>query len=309
MAHITAGDLLPIIQWNENTYGTATGDPKYYGDVAEGGGFTPTDTLNPYISWRYGGRSYDPANYVNRQLDAGFQASLEVRDVAGWTDILKYALGGTTSAPATSPYGALPSRTAAFFIRKASGSHEGRRYTGCKTDSLTVKCDQPGGIVRFEETVLASSAVGFSTVPSGTAWDPAGAAVQWTGGTKIGSTTIYPQSFSLTISNGLERVHYPGSVTGVLGSPAYTGAIIEGRREITLEMELWLEDLTYFDQSVSATATAATTVQLTLGAAVPYKLTVTGIVMREGQHDALIQDKQRQTVRLRCTEATMAAVA
>ena len=88
MAHITAGDLLPILQWTESAYNTPTGDPKYYGDVAEGGGFTPTDTMNPYVSWRYGDRSPDLGNYVNRQLDAGFQASLEVRDVSGWTDIM-----------------------------------------------------------------------------------------------------------------------------------------------------------------------------------------------------------------------------
>lgn len=305
MAHITAGDLLPILQWTENAYNTPTGDPKYYGDVAEGGGFTPTDTMNPYISWRYGDRSPDLGNYVNRQLDAGFQASLEVRDVSGWTDIMKYALGYASGRPQTSPYGALPSRSAAFMVRTVGDSTgQGRRYTGCKTDTLKVSCDEPGGIVKFEETVLAATAADYNTFPSlvsRSAWDPDASAVQWTRYVAIAGSAVYPQSFSLNIANNLQRVRIPGT-------PATTGALIEGRREMTLELELWMEDLTYFRQEVATTAPSPVTITLDIGIANKYRITLTGTPIREGQHSTLIQDKQKQTVRFTCDSIQMAHV-
>ena len=299
MAHITAGDLLPIIQWTESTYNTPTGDPKYYGDIAEGGGFTPTDTLNPYISWRYGSRSSNPKNYVNQQLDAGFQASLEVRDVAGWTDIVKYAWGIEGGQASTPGYGALPSRSEAFLVRTGASAYEGRRYTGCKTDSLTISCDEPGGIVKFEETVLAGNAVPYNVIPSGTAWNPDDPALQWMGPVTIqGQGEIYPQSFKLTVSNNLERVRVPGN-------PAYTGALIEGRREIILELDLWMEDLAYMRSAMDTAEEGSRLVVFELGEQNPYEVNVSGIIMREGQHSTLIQDKQKQTVRLRCNAAYM----
>ena len=300
MAHITAGDLLPILQWTESTYNTPTGNPRYYGDIAEGGGFTPSDTLNPYISWRYGNRSYNPNNYVNQQLDAGFQASLEVRDAAGWADIVKYAWGVSGTSPTTAAYGALPSRSEAFMIRTGASTYEGRRYTGCKTDSLVISCDEPGGIVKFEETVLAGSATAYNTLPSGTDWNPSTPAVQWTGPVTIAGSEIYPQRFSLSINNNLERVRVPGS-------PAYTGALIEGRREITLELEVWMEDLDYFSASVDTAAEASRIVNLTLGSQYPFEITASGIIRREGQHSSLVQDKQKETIRLRCDSVQMAS--
>lgn len=304
MAHITAGDLVPLMQWNESTYGTPTGNPLYYADIAEGGGFTPSDTLNPYISWRYGNRSFDQYNYVNQQLDAGFQASLEVRDIEGWADIVKYAWGAQSPNfnPETKPYGSLPSRSEAFLIRTGLSTYEGRRYTGCKTDSLTISCDEPGGIVKFEETVLAGSATAYNTPPAGLSsgdWQSeASPAVQWTGPVTIAGAEVYPQSFKLTINNNLERVRVPGS-------PAYTGALIEGRREMILELDLWMEDLAYMRSAMDTAAESTRLVVFELGEQNPYEVNVSGIIMREGQHSALIQDKQKQTVRLRCNAAYM----
>ena len=295
MAHITAGDLLPIIQWTENTYGTPTGDPSYYADVAEGGGFTPTDTLNPYISWRYGSRSYNPYNYVNQQLDAGFRASLEVRDVEGWTDIIKYAWGMEGSSISATGYGSLPSRTEAVLVRTGVSAYEGRRYTGCKTDTLSISCDQPGGIVRFEETVLAGNAVQYDTAPgTPSSWLEDAPAVQWVGPMSIqGQGEIYPQSFRLAVSNSLERKRVPGS-------PAYTGALLEGRREVTLEFDLWMEDLAYFRRATDSAAEHSLIVNFELGSTNAVEVTAVGIVMREGQHSTFVQDKQKETVRLRC---------
>jgi hypothetical protein len=304
MAHITAGDLVPLMQWTESTYGTPTGNPLYYADIAEGGGFTPSDTLNPYISWRYGNRSFDQYNYVNQQLDAGFQASLEVRDVEGWADIAKYAWGASSPHffPATTPYGSLPSRSEAFLVRTGLSTYEGRRYTGCKTDSLTISCDEPGGIVKFEETVLAGSATPYNTPPAGLStgeWQSeASPAVQWTGPVTIAGAEVYPQSFKLTVNNNLERVRVPGN-------PAYTGALIEGRREIIFEIELWMEDLAYMRSAMDTTAEAPRLVTFDLGEQNPYTVTLGGIIMREGQHSTLIQDKQKETVRFRCNGVSM----
>ena len=140
MAHITAGDLSPVTFRTESTYGTPTGGPAYYADVAEGGKFTIQDNSNPYLAWRYGSRSFDPADYVTQQMDAVFNAILETRDAVGWERIIENAAG----AGGTAAYGSLPSRTAQIHVRTAAGTWQGRVYHGCKTDALTIKADEIG---------------------------------------------------------------------------------------------------------------------------------------------------------------------
>ena len=288
--HITAGDITPLTYIPENTYGTPSASaPAYYADIAEGGRFTPMDSANPYIAYRYGDRSYDPADYVLQQKDAGFSAVLEVRDTGGWSRIIENAagVGGTT------PLGKLPSRCEQINVYRSSGEWQGLQYVGCKTDSLTVSADAPGGIVKFEETVLASYS-GDYDISTALAWPTSGSAVQWMDGMTVGGTQIYPQAFSFTINNGLQRA-YQYQSTG-----AITGALLEGRREITLEAEVWMEDLT--NLRASMTVNNPGNIVLILGKTNRYRLTFSGVRwMADSTHSDLIQDKQREKLRFRAS--------
>lgn len=295
--HITAGDLTPVTINSESTYGVPSGADALYGDVAEGGHFTFKDTANPYINWRYGSRSFDPSDYVTQQKDAGFSASLEVRDDTGWGQIITNAVGtgGTTVDDPT-----LPFRTEAIYVKEGA-KWRGRTYNGCKTDKLTISADAPGGVVKFEEEVMASKSSSALLNSAKSVWTSVNApAVQWMNGITLAGDDIYPQSFKLTITNNLDRVRVPNG-TG----DAITGALLEGRREIEFEADIWMEDLSYIANAINNSAPASGIV-ITLGIDNPVTLTLSGVRwMADGQHPALIQDKQRQTIRLRAANLVM----
>ena len=292
--HITAGDLTPVIVNEESTYGTPTGDPALYGDVAEGGRFTFQDNPNPYLNWRYGSRSYDPTDYVTQQKDAAFTASLEVRDIAGWYGIINNATGlmGTQGDPL------LPSTTKEICVKVENG-WQGRQYTGCKTNKLTISAEAPGSVVEFEEEVLASKSVPVTRNSALALWKSDNSpAVQWMNGITLNGSDIYPQSFSLTITNNLERIRTPNN------GAAITGALLEGRREIEFEAEIWMEDLTFVANAINNAAPSGSIV-VTLGITNKVALTLSGLRwMPEGLPD-LIQDKQRQKIKLRATSLNL----
>ena len=288
--HITAGDLTPVTIQTESTYGTGSGTDVLYADVAEGGNFTFKDTANPYLNWRYGSRSFDPSDYVTRQKDAAFSAVLEVRDDTGWDQIIEYAvgIGGTTSGDPL-----LASRTEQIFV-KDGDKWRGRTYAGCKTDKLTISADAPGDIVKFSEEVMASKSTSAMVSSAKAVWTNTPApAVQWMNGITVSGNEIYPQSFSLSISNNLERNRIPNN------GDAITGALLEGRREIEFEAEVWMEDLTYIANAINNSIISGSIV-ITLGIDYPVTLTLSGCkYMADGTLPGLIQDKQRQTLRFR----------
>lgn len=292
--HITAGDLTPVTIQTESAYGTPDGPVTLYGDVAEGGRFTFRDTANPYLNWRYGSRSYDPNDYVTRQKDAAFSAVLEVRDVSGWEQIITNAvgIGGTTSGDPL-----LPSRTEEIYV-KDGDQWSGRAYNGCKTDKLTITADAPGGIVRFTEEVLASKSDPVYKNRAEAAWSSSSApAVQWMNGITVAGTEIYPQSFEISITNNLDRDRAPNN-TG----KAITAALLEGRREIEFQADVWMEDLAYINNAIS-NADVSGSVVITLGIEEPVTLTLSGVrYMADGTLPDLIQDKQRQTLRFRVAD-------
>lgn len=295
--HITAGDLTPVTIQTESTYGTPSGDVTLYGDVAENGKFSFKDTANPYLNWRYGSRSFDPADYVTRQKDAAFNATLEVRDDAGWEQIITNAvgIGGTTSGDPL-----LPSRTEEVCV-KDGAQWSGRTYNGCKTDKLTIKADAPGGIVQFSEEVLASKSDPVTKNSAEAAWTSSSSpAVQWMNGITVSGNEIYPQSFELTITNNLDRVRVPNG-----SGDAITGALLEGRREILFQADVWMEDLAYINNAIS-NAVVSGSIVITLGIDHPVTLTLSGCkYMADGTLPELIQDKQRQTLRFRVASLVM----
>lgn len=298
--HITAGDVTPVTIKTESTYGSPTGTSILYGDVAEGGNITLKDTPNPYLSWRYGSRSFNPDNYVTQQNDAAFSASLEVRDVAGWKQIIEYATG----AGGTTNEALLDSRTAEIYVKTGATEWKGRAYNGCKTDKLTISADAPGGIVKFEEEVMAKRSSTSTITAAISAWTDTHRAVQWMNGVTLNGADIYPQSFKLTITNNLER----NREMNALGATTLTGALLEGRREMELEMDVWMVDLTEINNNIS-NATVTGNIEIILGLANRVKLTLSGLkYMADGNNTPIIQDKQRQTIRFRVSAMTVATV-
>lgn len=291
MAHLTAGDILPIYTATEITYGSAPPTSlAYYGDVAEGGAIRFTDTPNPHLAWRYGSRTFSADDYVTTQTDAGFTAGLEVRDLDGWEQIITNAYTGFGTA--------LPSRVA-YICTSTAAYHV---YFGCKTDSLTVSADAPGGVVTFDETVLAAYYNTSSTPATSSAGDAP--AVQWLGGVTLGGATIYPQRFSLSIANNLERIRGPALSSSAVGETG-TRALVEGRCDISLEMDVWLDDFTYIEEATSNSA--PTSAVLTIGSDYPATLTLADLChVGDGQHPDLKQDKMTQTLRYRVGSLTVA---
>ena len=299
MSHITAGDISPLYETTEPTYThNAGGVQSYYADLkGDGGSFTPTDNPNMNVAWRHDSRAFNMADNVPTCLDAGYSDVLEARDAEGWEKIIKYAIGdyGTTAGTPR-----LKSRSTELLMTESSG-REGLIYRGCKTDRLEIRADQPGGIVEFDESVMAAYSY-VMTYPSRPSFDPPLAlstfpALQWMNGVTVGSNTIYPQSFRISINNNLGRVRGWNDEIG----KACTVGLAEGRLEMEMEMEVWREDLIDVVAATSGVAgpNMAQAIVLTIGTVKPKELHLYGAPMLDGQFSSIIQDKQMETVRYR----------
>ena len=297
--HITAGDISPLYEMTEPTYGqTAGGVTAYYADLkGDNGSFTPTDNPNMNIAWRHDSRAFNIADNVPTCLDAGYTDVVEVRDASGWEKIIKYAIGdnGTTAGIPR-----LKSRTTSLPV-KVSNRYDELIYTGCKTDRLEIKADQPGGIVEFDETVQAAYSH-IATPPTRPGYDPPTAlsgshALQWMNGVTVGSTAIYPQSFRISINNNLGRVRGWNEEI----EKACTVGLAEGRLNMEMEMDVWREDLAEIAKASEGApgANMAQTIILTLGISNPKELHMHAVPMLDGQFSPIIQDKQMETLRFR----------
>lgn len=305
MSHITAGDISPIRYIPENQYNHALGDAAYYGDLTEGGAFTPTDNPTPYTTWTGAkGRKYDPSKYVYTNLEAGYNVSLETRDLAGWDRILDNAIMAS----------GYPSRKTILEVLRASITANVDRitYSGCMTDRLEIRADQPGGIVRFEETVVASySLPAINTIPVTHSVHANKPAVQWRGPTTYDGVEIYPQTLRISINNNIGRVKGEVTPDGASTAISATAALAPGRQEIEAEVDVWMEDLRAiikrgpgFLEEDGDTAPLV----VTLGIENPVALTMTVQPLADGQHHAIVQDKQMQTLRFKCSAISKAAV-
>ena len=286
--HVTAGDLSPLMYGNENSYGTEAATNACYGAIAaEGGSFKPTDNPHPHMTWRAGSRTFSRSNYVTQQDEAGFQATFEVPDDNG---LLATIIGYAHASLYTN---SLPSRTVAIRDRAPANT---LKYIGCKTEELTISADAPGGVVKFEETVLASySEYGTLNSISNGIYP----AIQWTGGIILGDNSYYPQSFKLRIRNNLGRVY------GYSNGQSITKALLEGREEIDFEMDLWMEDLAWLANNMY-NGLAVGSITINLGIKYPKILTLTGLTYAcDGDNTALVQDKQLETVRMRAKGLTL----
>jgi len=309
MSHITAGDIGKISRYSESSYGQPTSNQLTVGYIkGDGGSFTPTDNPQQYVSWRSGNRSYSAHDLVPQNHEAGYTAIMEVvMSSNGPLNVLGDALGTTQGTEAA---GGLPSKSTELTVR-TPGTDDLTiiKYVGCKTDRLVVKADQPGGIVEFQETCMASYGYTKSTTTPGYAFqDIATPAAQWINGVTVNGTAVYPQNFELTINNNLGRVK--GMVTAAEDSPwpneqiAATVNIVEGRREMEFSMDVWMADLTRLKKAQDQGIPASETIALTLSSgqyAYARQLTLTAQPLLDGDNHSLVQDKQMETLRYRVT--------
>ena len=308
MSHITAGDILPIRYKPESQYNHAGGDASYYGDLTEGGAFTPTDNPNPHTTWTGAkGRRYDPTKYVYTNLEAGYNVSLETRDLAGWDRIIDYAILTNRLLPT--------SRHTILEVARASEPTDIDMitYSGCMTDRLEIRADQPGGIVRFEESVLASYSLPVThTIPPVHNRYEDKPAVQWKGPTYYNGVEIYPQSLRISINNNIGRVKGEVNPDGTLRTISATTALVLGRQEITAEVDVWMEDLAAIIERgpgfLWEENGGTPPLVVTFGIEHPVSLTMTVQPLADGQHHGIVQDKQMQTLRFKCSAISKAAV-
>ena len=308
--HITAGDVDSIKAVRETTYGVIPQtDATYYADLkGDNGNFTPANNMNQYIGWRSGSRSPNRLDMVNQSIDAGYSATEELAAYkANLLELLEYALGSQQGTTDLQP---LPSRTTRLYVNGTAAPSGMVAYgtemtfPGCKTDRLVIKADQPGGIVEFQETVMAKDVylVG-ANAPSRTPGNRP--AFQWVGGVVLNdNVTIYPQRFELSINNNL------GRVKGVYqnGEEYRSGTVqlVEGRREMEFSMDVWLEDAYHQYGAVWMGENGLEVYSFDIGNLFSGLAEEEFITLRlncerimDGSEHALIQDKQMATLRFR----------
>lgn len=216
---------------------------------------------------------------------------MEMRDKAGWDAVLTYAVGSASTV--ANPYGPLPSKTVRTHVRTGPGAWQGRKYIGVKTDTLSISADAPGAVVKFDETALASYAVPDDLDAALAVWTDDTPGVQWLGATTIDGVEVYPQAMSIQIGNSLDRVRVAPDASY---DKAHTKAVVEGRREVAVSLDLWMEDLRYVRGAIDNDDPGD--VAVTLGHTVAKTITLKGVRYADGNKASIGQDKQRQTVQL-----------
>jgi hypothetical protein len=147
-------------------------------------------------------------------------------------------------------------------------------YNGCKINKLSISCDGPGKLVKFQADVFcqwitqdtdkAITGLQALTVGADPAADITTAILTWTGVSQIniaagGLTTWHPRKWELTVDNHLERVM--GNITGAdAATYSTTYALSEGARDIIFTCELPYEGETYTAAKLASSAITALTI-------------------------------------------------
>lgn len=314
MAYV-AGELRPLYGVKETEYGkTPAGALDYYGELISA---TPNLEPNQSVEHWSGSRSYAPASCVFERWDPALRVQAQPRVPATgyeWMDgLVEGALGLATG---TEALGRLPSYS--MLVELTQGAAIGQYlYNGCKVNTLSLSVDKPGGRVLLDAELHASyiSKVGAGravtglqalTLGAGEA-PPSSPPLQWRAPTTLvagSSRTIYPQRLKVDVANNLQR--QGGSVPGA-NSAGYsiTTGLHEGRREITVEVELYLEDLVIMDEMLANQAVAS--LSTVIGGKT---LTLQGghYIVDGGAWPELRHDVMTQTVRMRFSSVAVAGV-
>ncbi|OPZ32179.1 MAG: hypothetical protein BWY99_02836 [Synergistetes bacterium ADurb.BinA166] len=257
MAYVP-GELKALYGVKEVSYGvTPTSALDYLGELLSA---TPAIEPNQSVENWSGSRSYAPASCVFERWDPAVKVAVEPRvNMAGydWLDgLMEGALGLATG---TEALGRLPSYS--ILVELTQGSTLGQYLmNGAKVNSLTLSVDKPGGKVRLDAELwgqylkklgAARALTGLQALTVGAnEAAPTTLPLQWKAPVTLNagsSRTIYPQSLKFSIKNGLTR-QGENKVGADAANYAVTGQLHEGKREITVEAELYLEDLVIFDE-------------------------------------------------------------
>lgn len=260
MAYVP-GELKPLYGVEESSYGvTPTSTLQYMGEL-----LSATQAIEPNQSvenWS-GSRSYAPASCVFERWDPTLKLQVEPRVNAAsydWLDGLMKGVLGTMTG--TEALGRLPSYS--LLVELTQGTTLGLYLmNGAKVNSVALSVDKPGGRVKLDAEVFGQymKKLGASRTLTGLQALTVGAneaapttlPLQWKAPMNIvagSSRTIYPQNWKATIKNALTR--QGENKVGADGSNySVTGQIHEGRREITVEAQLYLEDLVILDEMLA----------------------------------------------------------
>lgn len=266
----TSGDLYPLLYAMETTYGVTPTTGWAYGPQTLT--FADKTTINQYNARWGGDRSVNVGAMVASARSVKF--SIEWNDTlrtAWMAPLVQAALGSATGTTATD---ALPSFS---LIRNVGGTYY--LYNGVKVDQLKLQATSAERVVKLSADCVAQyvapiSVTGTTATVTGlqalTLTLPAfaqntAAAVLWTGAVDADGTALYPQSWDLTVSNGIGSDGMElGAITGADGQMYYGARTIRaGDRDIILNASVFMKDFTIYQSELeNATVDAVT---LTVG--------------------------------------------
>jgi len=252
------GELRPLYGVKEVSYGvTPTSTLDYFGELISA---SPAIDPNQSVEHWSGSRSYAPASCVFERWDPAVRVTVEPRvNMTGydWLDgLMEGAMGKTMG---TEPLGKLPSYS--MLLELTQGTTIGQYLmNGVKVNQLILSADKPGGRIRLEAELYgqylskvgaARAVTGLQSLTLGSNEStPTTLPLQWKAPVTINTgtaRTIYPQNLKFTIKNDLAR-QGENKIGADSLNYAVTGQLHEGRRDITVEVELYLEDLVIFDE-------------------------------------------------------------
>jgi hypothetical protein len=271
MAYVP-GELRPLYGVKEVSYGvTPTSTLDYFGELISA---SPAIDPNQSVEHWSGSRSYAPASCVFERWDPAVRVTVEPRvNMTGydWLDgLMEGALGKVTG---TEPLGRLPSYS--MLLELTQGTAIGQYLmNGVKINQLTLSVDKPGGRIKLEAELFgqyltkigaARAVTGLQNLTLGANESaPTTLPLQWKAPVTINTGTarnIYPQNLKFTLKNELSR--QGENKTGADSQNyAVTGQLHEGRRDITVEVELYLEDLVIFDELLANKSIASLSTQI-----------------------------------------------
>lgn len=297
----TAGDLKTILYVKESTYGvTPTTGWNYGTEVTK---VVRKEDLGQYVNWWPGSRSPSNQAMVAQKLDAGFILTGTERIRIDMVEpLLEGAFG---SATGTSELGAIPSYS---MIVNVAGVRW--LYNGCKVNSLTINFADAHSVIEFTADIMARSCTKMSGnditgLQTLTVTDPS-TARSVLPGAQLGSATlseesIYPISGVLSIVNNLTRERGGIVVSGT--SYPCTVTMLEGRRDLQTEYDLYLKDVAYLDDMLANADVSASTVNVGIS-----ELTYENghYVVDSGSWPDFVQDNMKQKLKFNWEKVTIA---
>lgn len=247
MAIRTKGDLKNFTTRDESTYGTfnTSGTSKYGGVLSGWDDGMSVDMAEDYPQAE--GETF--SDVVACAKTYGFSADMTIPRgqgiLAAW---LKRATG--SSSGQTGPKNDITPFSATFH----KGASEELAYFGCKLDSFSIKGDGRGKPIQFSASAFSrymaiATTTTFSNLGTSVSFAqvsrPSGSPITYCAPVKLGNTDLKAKSWSLTISNGLQREE-DAVIVSTVCYPLSAGLdSVPTDREITLEITRAVDGATW----------------------------------------------------------------